>query len=165
MKRSIVKRENDVEKILDQVCKPLDKTNYQKVIKDLKDTFLDQVNQCVGLAAPQIGIPYKAFAIIDIEKSKEKKTPLIMINPTILQYSTENVVSIEGCMSMEKGKEWILMRAKTIKVSYYDEQFKIRVKQFSGLQSRVIQHEYDHLYGKCIDKIGRPVEMESKDAN
>ncbi len=46
------------------------------------------------------------------------------------------------------------MRKSTVKLSYYDENWKHHEETYSGLAARVIQHEYDHIEGKLfIDKL------------
>jgi peptide deformylase len=40
-----------------------------------------------------------------------------------------------------------VMRSETIKIEYYDQDFKFHSEEYSGIRSRVIQHEYDHLEG------------------
>ena len=38
-------------------------------------------------------------------------------------------------------------------MSYFDKDWNLHEKEFSGIQSRILQHEYDHLEGHMwIDK-------------
>ena len=40
-----------------------------------------------------------------------------------------------------------MFRHDTIKISYFDENFKQHTETYNGLSARVIQHEYDHIEG------------------
>ena len=41
-------------------------------------------------------------------------------------------------------------RPETVKIKYFDENFKEHVETYSGFVARIIQHEYDHLDGKLF---------------
>jgi peptide deformylase len=59
----------------------------------------------------------------------------------------------EGCLSIPGVRENV-KRNETIKIKYYDEEFRAHTEEFSGLAARVIQHEYDHIDGILFtDKI------------
>ena len=57
--------------------------------------------------------------------------------------------SNEGCLSVPGIHEDVL-RKKTIKIRYFDENWVEHTKTFTGIVARVIQHEYDHLEGKVF---------------
>lgn len=92
----------------------------------------------VGLAAPQIGIPKRFF--IALYK--------MYINPEILAYSKETYHTREGCYSLEKNKEYDVMRYKEIVLRWQDRIGFSHTKKFDGFRAQVIQHEQDHLLGK-----------------
>jgi len=52
----------------------------------------------------------------------------------------------EGCLSIPEIREDVF-RKETIKIQYFDENFKEHIETYSGLIARVIQHEYDHIEG------------------
>ncbi len=100
----------------------------------------------VGLAAPQVGAPYRIFTV-DIEDKIS-----VFINPEVKDLSDEKIPFEEGCLSVPKI--WgPVIRPKKLTIKALDENgnpFKIRAK---GLLARVIQHEMDHLDGALfIDK-------------
>ena len=100
----------------------------------------------VGLAAPQVGAPYRIFTA-----NIENKI-FVFINPEIKDFSNNKTPFEEGCLSVPKI--WgPVIRPKKLTVKALDENgklFKIRAK---GLLARVIQHEMDHLNGGLfIDK-------------
>lgn len=102
----------------------------------------------VGLAANQIG-HNKRIIVIDhkwIETKKKYKHLNIFINPEIIDESIEDEVMQESCLSIP-NIDGIVYRPVNITVKYYDIHFKEKIKEFTGMESRIIQHEIDHLNG------------------
>ncbi|MGQ9864100.1 MAG: peptide deformylase [Bacteroidia bacterium] len=125
----------------------------------LEDPFLDELltdlwetmynAEGVGLAAPQIAQPWRAF-VVDASPLLENVTfKETFINPQILEVSGEKQPYEEGCLSLPTIREKIY-RPTQIRVRYYDAQRNLQDKTFEGIIARVIQHEYDHLEGKLI---------------
>lgn len=112
------------------------------IAEDLKDTLIFNRNSCVGMAANMIGFSKR---IIIFEDTNGYYT--IMYNPVIIsktgQYETE-----EGCLSLIGKRKCI--RYKKIKVEYYNEDFKKRIKTYVDFIAEIIQHEIDHLEGIII---------------
>lgn len=114
----------------------------------------------VGLAAPQVGFPIRLF-VIDLAVFKEDDPELgsfkvVMINPTILEKSEEEVSNEEGCLSIP-GVHENVMRPVNIKIQYLDIDFKEHIEEFDGYKARVIQHEYDHLEGNLFTDRVTPI--------
>ncbi len=111
----------------------------------------------VGLAAPQVGLPIRLL-VIDLAVFKEENPDLgefkiVMINPTMLERSEEEVSGEEGCLSIP-GIHENVSRAIKIKMHYFDAEFKEHTAEFEGFKARVVQHEYDHLEGNLFtDKV------------
>ncbi|MGY8931356.1 MAG: peptide deformylase [Flavobacteriales bacterium] len=112
----------------------------------------------VGLAAPQINKSLRLF-IIDTSPFKDEESPdhiickKVFINPRILSSSGDSWTFNEGCLSIPDVREDV-NRLSNINVEYYDEKFNKITESFSGLNARVILHEYDHIEGILfIDKI------------
>jgi peptide deformylase len=104
----------------------------------------------VGLAAPQIGKSLKLF-IVDASPFAEDEPDLenfkkVFINPVILNEEGEEWAFNEGCLSFPDLRIDI-ERQETITIRYQDENFKEYEETYSGLAARVLQHEYDHVYG------------------
>lgn len=71
----------------------------------------------------------------------------VFINPVIHNYNGNTVQYPEGCLSIPELTETVL-REPEILISYYDESWNFHQnKAFKGWNSRIIQHEYDHLEG------------------
>ena len=97
----------------------------------------------VGLAAPQIGI-LKRIVVIDI--SMECDSPIVLINPEVLEVDGEQTGS-EGCLSVP-GKVGVVTRPKYVKIKAYDQEMKPLVIEGNDLLARAFMHEVDHLEGK-----------------
>ena len=103
----------------------------------------------VGLAANQIGILKQIVTIFFVDQETKKETQYILFNPNIISYSQEKIVMEEGCLSLpEQFAE--IERPQNIVVEYLDENNKQIKKEVSGVESRILQHEIDHLYGKLF---------------
>ena len=103
----------------------------------------------VGLAANQIGILKQIVTIFFVDQETKKKTQYTLFNPNIIFYSQEKIVMEEGCLSLPKQFAEI-ERPQNIVVEYLDENNKLIKKEVSGLESRILQHEIDHLSGKLF---------------
>lgn len=117
----------------------------REIIVDLKDTIRASEN-CVGLAAIQIGQPYRLFVI---NFNGDLRT---FVNPIIVE-AKGLTLSREGCMSFP-GKEYIRPRNNDIKVIYQTPLGKTESRQLVGRAAEVFQHELDHLDGITIADIG-----------
>ncbi|MCQ2966440.1 MAG: peptide deformylase [Alphaproteobacteria bacterium] len=131
------KKCSKVEKIDDEVKKQLD---------DMLETMYDAPG--IGLAAPQVGL-LKRMVVIDVSKDGEEKRPYKMINPVIIEKSTETDFYDEGCLSVPDQYASI-ERAKEVTVQYTDENGKQQTEHAKGLFAICIQHELDHLDGKVF---------------
>jgi peptide deformylase len=88
----------------------------------------------------------------------------VFINPEIEEFFGEDVSFREGCLSLPRISDEVT-RPDGIVISWYDENFNLHKEKFTGIKSRIIQHEYDHLDGILyIDKL-KPIKrklIESK---
>jgi len=111
----------------------------------------------VGLAAPQVGLAIRML-VIDLAPLEDDYPELadfkvVMINPTLLERSAEEVSGEEGCLSIP-GIHENVMRALKVKISYFDAEFLEHIEEYEGYKARVVQHEYDHLEGNLFtDKV------------
>ena len=97
-----------------------------------------------GVAAPQIGVPVRAFAA-SLSKSPY---PMVLANPTVTS-SWGSEVATEGCLSI--ADQWyVIERAATVNVVAYTRTGR-KVEMYArGTDARVLQHEIDHLDGVLI---------------
>lgn len=116
--------------------------NLKKVIRKMFD--LMYAAKGVGLAANQVGLPLRFFVVnelADPEKGKE----LVFINP-VLSLPKGSDKAEEGCLSLPSIYADVV-RPKTVKVNAYDITGEEIHFEASGLMSRIVQHETDHLDG------------------
>lgn len=100
-------------------------------------------NNGLGIASNQIGIPKRFFYIPKILSHS------LIINPEIIEYSKEKIVSKEGCLSIP-GIFLKIQRSKKIKVKFYDLRMDKHEMVLENINSVCFQHEFDHLNGILI---------------
>ncbi len=128
-----------------------DYPGLHQLISDMFDTMYHA--EGVGLAAPQIGRPINLF-VIDGEPFSDDDPALVgfkkvFINAEIYERTGNIVPFNEGCLSVPGIHENVL-RDDTIRIRYFDEDFREQDRKFTGLAARIIQHEYDHIEGKIF---------------
>lgn len=131
------------DEILTKTSKEIKEVNdkIKTLISDMLETMYDA--QGVGLAAPQVGI-LKRVAVIDV--SEEADSPIVLINPVIIETDGEQRGS-EGCLSVP-GKVGIVTRPDYVRVKAIDENMEETEYEGTGLLARALIHEIDHLDGK-----------------
>mgnify|MGYP001307504412 CR=1 FL=1 len=97
----------------------------------------------VGLAANQIGMEVRAFAMV---RDLENNEIMVCFNPKIVKKYNEVVNFEEGCLSFP-DKIVRVDRPDRIVVQYEDKDKKIHKIKLNGFAARVFQHELDHLEG------------------
>lgn len=123
-------------------------TKLKKLISEMKATLVATKHpKGVGLAAPQIGEPYRVFI------AKPKDRVWVFINPEIIKASSELTEGVperenklEGCLSIPRiwGR---VRRAAKIRLRYQDEIGRVHEEPFEGFIGTIIQHETDHTNG------------------
>lgn len=122
---------------------------YDELVVNLKDTADKHKDTCVGIASNQLwkdsDSPPPAIFIAKLTAANGWK---IFLNP-VIKGSGPKISYKEGCMS-KKGKK-IKKRDKNVTIIYFDIFDKrIKKEKYTGFDSRIIQHEMDHLKGKLI---------------
>ena len=142
MKRNII---IEPDPILRKTSEPIEKVDnsIRKLMQEMLETMYAAPG--IGLAAVQVGI-LKRLIVIDISKDKEKKEPLFLINPEILEKSETTSIYEEGCLSLpEQFAE--IERPAECSLKYLDLNGNQKNLKATGLLSTCIQHEVDHLNG------------------
>lgn len=135
--------------VLEKMAKPVKEVTekIRILIGDMLDTMYDASG--VGLAAPQVGI-LKRIVVIDI--SPEGDSPVILINPELVETSGEQT-GYEGCLSVP-GKSGIVTRPDYAKVKAYNENMEEIIVEGEGLMARALCHELEHLDGHLyVEKV------------
>lgn len=108
------------------------------LINDLIDTM--RAAPGVGLAAPQVGVALRV-AVVEVEK-----TVYTLVNPEIVESSTETQTGPEGCLSIP-GYWAEVTRPLRVRVRALDARGKRVTRNAEGFLARAFQHEIDHLDG------------------
>lgn len=99
----------------------------------------------IGLAANQVGLPYRFFVLNLTGKREEKDQEHVFINPEIVKRKGTQEAE-EGCLSFPKLYGQV-RRAGEIVVEAFDLDGRGFELEIEDLGSRAIQHETDHLDG------------------
>lgn len=148
------------DKVLAQVAEPIltvDAETVQLAREMLEATV---VFNGIGLAAPQYGVS-KRMVVLDVpaesmseiptpgEEQLLPRMPMVLINPEIISYSSNTATRDEGCLSVPdifapvERPEKVVLRSMTLDGDMIE-------CECGGLLGRCIQHELDHLEGKCF---------------
>ena len=146
--------------ILRKQCKPVkDFSILDNLLVDLFDTMYEA--EGIGLAANQVGLNLSLF-IIDITHTEETNEPNIFINPKIIEKGRDENIYPEGCLSFP-GITLDVVRPEKISLKYQTPDAIWHDDECTGLLSRAIQHEMDHLKGiYFIDRISNLDQMKYK---
>jgi len=122
----------------------------RQLATDLVDTMYGSPG-CVGLAAPQLGVASRAFAL---DVSVMKKPPagnhglVVLFDPELI-IATGSDRKREGCMSVP-DYTCDVRRAISVVVRGITPEGVPRVIEAEGFEARAFQHELDHLDGLLI---------------
>src|ERR1700722_13416957 len=111
-------------------------------------------NHGLGLAAPQVGLPFQMFVVNYAGDPEKRDLEGVYINPVVIERKGGTLEGEEGCLSFPKLFQKV-RRAKTITAQAYNLQGQLIEVEMSDLPARIWQHEVDHLHGVLyIDKFG-----------
>jgi peptide deformylase len=120
-------------------------------------------NKGLGLAANQVFLPYRIVVINPTGDPQQREREEVLLNPVILERKG-SIEGEEGCLSFP-GLFQKIRRAKTVSVQAYNLRGEVVEKVISDLESRLWQHEVDHLDGILfIDKMGTIARLASRGA-
>ncbi|HWH00603.1 MAG TPA: peptide deformylase [Pilimelia sp.] len=134
---------------------PQDADLAREVVARLHDT-LDRLERLhvfgkgIGLAAPQIGLPWAAAVV----RPPQRTLPaVVLLNPRVMHASTECDEQYEGCLSFfdERG---LVPRPLRLDVEHAREDGTRVVSTFERALARLVGHEVDHLEGRLyVDRM------------
>ncbi len=140
--------------------------HLDKLIEDMWETMY--ASNGVGLAAPQINRDIRLFLVDSTtifenlepdELGKYTDAPgikKVFINAYINEFAGSSWSYNEGCLSIPRIREDVV-RPQSVTLTYMDETFTSHTETFTGITSRVIQHEYDHTEGKLFIDYMKPL--------
>ena len=108
-----------------------------KIAHILARTMIEQKG--LGLAAPQIGLPVRAFVMMS-------NPVLCCFNPKIVDRTSKMIILEEGCLTFP-GLYLKIPRPEIIKVRFTLPNGETKTEKFIGMSARIFQHELDHLNG------------------
>lgn len=122
----------------------------QQIARDLYETMLH--NKAFSLAAPQIGMHCRAFALYAVPG-------IVCFNPKIVDESQEEVLLDESCATYPH-LFLPIKRARRIKVRYTQPDGEVITRVLDGMTARCFMHELDHLNGYDYRKRANKVHLE-----
>ena len=133
----------------------LDET-ARRLGQDLLDTMAASP-ACVGLAAPQIGVARRAFAV-DVtghRKARSCHGPFVLFDPEVSAAAGPEVAR-EGCMSVP-DLTGDVSRATRLTVAGLGPDGERHVLEVDAFEARAVLHELDHLDGLLfLDRVAGP---------
>lgn len=146
--------------VLKTECAEIDQDyeNFEKLLSDMWETMYNASG--VGLAAPQIGRDIRLFIVDTVQilddEEKDKGIKKVYINAEIIKEEGEPWAYEEGCLSIPFIRADV-MRQPDITIKYLDEHFKPHEDKLTGVNARVVQHEYDHINGTLFIDYLKPL--------
>jgi len=105
----------------------------------------------VGLAAPQIGVPLRAF-VVDVSVGRKSGDLIVLINPVFVERDGMQIEE-EGCLSVP-GFNATVVRPSRAVIRGLDRTGTEQTIEGRDLLARAFQHEMDHLDGLMfIDRL------------
>ena len=150
-------------RLLMQIAPFMDDTLEQfdfKNRKDLAKVMYDNMAKYggLGLAANQLGLPYRMFIMgghPEIENGKVR----CIFNPVINDFSEESVLLKEGCLSFP-FLFLPIKRPKWVSVRYTDENGEEVEETLHGMPGRIFQHENEHMNGYVFTDLVSKLKLE-----
>jgi len=137
-------------RLLMQIAPFMDDTLEQFDFKDRKElakVMYDNMAKYggLGLAANQLGLPYRMFIMGGHPEIEDGKVRCIF-NPLVNDVSEETVLLKEGCLSFP-FLFLPIKRPKWVSVSYTNEKNEEVEETLHGMPARIFQHENEHMNG------------------
>lgn len=144
--------------------------NLEKLVYDMLNTMY--LTNGIGLAAPQIG---KLLNLVVMDISKERNSPMVLINPQIVWRSKETKLQSEGCLSVKVSEDLAkklqdfsdkneggVLRSLEVKLKYQDLSMNEKEIHANKLFAHCIQHELDHLKGTLYIDLIEPISLKEE---
>jgi peptide deformylase len=110
---------------------------------------------CVGLAAPQLGVPWRLFSL-DVSEHPKTRTchgPLVLANATVVE-ATRWEKGREGCMSVPDLTGDVKRASRLLVTGAVPGTGEIVHLRTDAFEARALQHEIDHTDGKLfLDRV------------
>ena len=121
-----------------------------QLARDLYETMVE--HKGLGLAAPQVGLPYRVFALYAVPG-------IVCFNPRVVDSTTEEIALEEGCLTYP-NLVLSIKRPRRIKVRYFEPNSNVVTKVLDGMTARCFLHELDHLNGIMYTRKANRIHLE-----
>ncbi|WP_093802096.1 peptide deformylase [Streptomyces sp. Wb2n-11] len=144
---------------------PAEADEARRIVHELHDAIarvkrLHDFGKGMGIAAPQIGLGRAAAVVVP---PGDDSSPIVLLNPTIVETSTETDRQYEGCLSFFDVRG-LVPRPLHIVISHTDIDGTPRLTRFEHGLARLVLHEVDHLNGRLyrtrMDPGTQPIPVE-----
>jgi len=149
--------------ILTYESKPLRKID--QALRDMVREMFDLMYEAdgVGLAANQVELPYQLLVMNSTADPAQTEEEYVFINPVITKRGGEQKIIEEGCLSFP-DLHLEIVRPEMVEFQAIDLSGKVVRYKWKGMKARIIQHETDHLHGRCFyERASQSGELKSRD--
>ena len=138
-------------------CAPIDEITDE--VRELAAHMLEDMyaTEGCGLAAPQIGALVQ-LVVIDVEYTRYKRNPYVLINPRIIVADGEERETGEGCLSFPGITVPISRPSHVVVEARNLDGDLMRYEAENNLMAVCLQHEIDHLHGVTMLDHLRPLQ-------
>jgi peptide deformylase len=134
---------------------PDDRAAAEDTVAGLRTTLerldtLHEFRKGVGLAAPQIGLPWAAAVVRPPDPGAQL---VVLLNPRVVGVSSDADEQYEGCLSFfdQRG---LVVRPLRIEVEHARCDGSRAITSFERAMARLVSHEVDHLEGRLyVDRM------------
>ena len=138
-------------------CEPVGEITDE--VRELAEKMLEDMyaTDGCGLAAPQVGALVQ-MVVIDVDYTRNKRNPYVLINPKIVVADGEERETAEGCLSVPgitchiPRPSHVVVEAKNLDGDL------MRYEARDNLMAVCLQHEIDHLNGVTMVDHLRPMQ-------
>ena len=132
----------------------------------LEDMWATMYNASgVGLAAPQIGQSLRIFLVDTVQLESEEEggqvpagegIKLAFVNAEIVEEDGDDWAYEEGCLSIPHIRGEV-ERPEGVTIRFQTPDGVAHERHFTGVNARVVQHEYDHIEGVLFTERLKPL--------
>lgn len=143
--------------------RPLQRVDAEllRMVREMFDLMYEA--RGIGLAANQVGLPYRVFVANLTADPRQKEQEQVFLNP-VLRKPKGLSEAEEGCLSLP-GLFAEVKRPERITISAYNLAGEEVTQELSELPARVVQHETDHLDGVLfIDRLSEAAMAEIRES-
>jgi len=125
---------------------------FDDELRELAQAMVDTMFRAkgIGLAAPQVGLSKRlivALQMSDVED--ETAEPVALVNPEVVERSSDTWVYEEGCLSIPEVVGDVT-RPEHVTVRYQGLDGQQMMVTTGGMFARILLHEIDHLNGRLF---------------